>query len=290
MTSLPPRARLAVGVLLSLPAVVWSADLLAGTPPLILAAALGPAALLTIAILLAQRPTAARPLALVASLAWGGLIAAWLSTTGNSLSRPVLDALSTADDRVLTALLVAPLLEEAAKFLGLLLISRFIRGAVRDARDGIVCGALIGIGFVFTENLLYLGLSMLQGGEPALVRALYLRGVIGAATHAVFTACAGATLGWFASDARSGRGRRWLVPLAGFAFAHLQHLVWNALAAPAIATALCGAESGACASVPSAIAVFGEATVISACFLAPGIAFLIFVRRRSSVPPVPRAD
>jgi RsiW-degrading membrane proteinase PrsW (M82 family) len=287
MTASPLRARLTAGVLLCLPAVAWSADLLAGTPPLILAASLGPAALLTVAILIAQRRTAVRPLALAASLAWGALMAAWLSTTGNALSRPVLDAITSGDDRILTALLVAPLLEEAAKFLGLVLLARFVGGAIRQARDGIVCGALVGIGFVFTENLLYLGLSMLQGGEPALLRALYLRGVIGAATHAVFTASAGAALGWFVSGERSRVGRRWLVPLLGFLFAHVQHLAWNAMAASAIANALCAAENGACLSVPTAFAVFGEATGISSFFLAPGIAFLVFAwRQRLAAPRV----
>jgi protease PrsW len=285
MTASPLRARLAAGMLLSLPAVFWSADLLAGTPHLILVAALGPAALLTVAIVIAQRRIGVRPLALAASLAWGALLAAWLSMTGNALFRPLLDEMTSGDDRILTALLVAPLLEEAAKFLGLVLLARFIRGAVRDARDGIVCGALVGIGFVFTENLLYLGLSMLQGGEPALVRALYLRGVIGAATHAVFTASAGAALGWMVSD--QSPGRRWLVPLLGFAFAHVQHLAWNALAAPAIARVLCAAENGACVSVPTAFAVFGQATAISVFFLAPGIAFLVFAWRQTQ--QVPRA-
>jgi RsiW-degrading membrane proteinase PrsW (M82 family) len=284
MTDSPLGTRLAAGVLLSLPAVVWSADLLAGTPPLILAAALGPAIVFTAAIVIAQRPSGVRPIALAASLAWGALMAAWLSTTGNALFRPVLDEMTSGDDRILTALLVAPLLEEAAKFLGLVLLVRFLRRAIRNTRDGIVCGALVGIGFVFTENLLYLGLSMLQGGEPALVRALYLRGVIGAATHAVFTASAGAALGWMKSD--RSPGRRWLVPLLGFVFAHVQHLAWNALAAPAIASALCAAENGACVSVPTAFAVFGQATAVSAFFLAPGIAFLVFAWRQTH--PVPR--
>jgi RsiW-degrading membrane proteinase PrsW (M82 family) len=285
MTALPLRARLTAGVLLSIPAVVWSADLLAGTPPLILAAALGPAALLTFLIVMAQRPIGVRPLALAAALVWGAPMAAWLSTTGNSLSRPVLDELTSGDDRILTALLVAPLLEEAAKFLGLVLLARFVHGAVRDARDGIVCGALVGIGFVFTENLLYLGLSMLQGGEPALVRAIYLRGVLGAATHAVFTASAGAALGWYVSGESRGPERRWLVPVLGFVFAHLQHLAWNALAAPAIADVLCAAEAGACRAVPAAFAVFGQATAISFFFLAPGIAFLVLAWRSGRTAP-----
>jgi len=277
------RARTVLGLLLSMPVIVWTAELLTGTPPLILAAAVAPAALFAAAILLAQRSSGRSPGALVFSLAWGALGAAYLSTSGNELARRWIDALSDGDDRTLTALLVAPLLEEAAKALGLVLMLFFGRRGLRSARDGIVYGALIGVGFVFTENLLYLGLSMLQGGEAGLLRALYLRGILGGATHVVFTACAGAGLGWSAGHDERRARLPGLVPGLGFTWALLQHIAWNALAAPAIGRALCGAEIGAraCRDVPTNVALFGESSLLSLVFLTPGIVVLRVAWRAS---------
>ncbi|MFN2425456.1 MAG: PrsW family intramembrane metalloprotease [Candidatus Binatia bacterium] len=280
MNEIPPRIRQFLALLLSMPAMVWTADLLAGTPPLIIAAAVIPAILLATAILLAQRGGGRGLGPLLFSLGWGALGAAWLSSSGNEMARPWIDGLAGTDGRGVTAVMVAPALEEAAKALGLVLILLFGRAALRDERDGIVYGALIGTGFVCTENLLYLGISMLLGGEDGLTRALYLRGAIGGATHVVFTACAGAVLGWsLRSAGRRAPGR---AALTGFLVAAAQHVAWNALAAPMMGAALCGAKSGeACLAVPTNAAVFGEATGIALVFLAPGIALLCVAWRAS---------
>ncbi len=269
-------ARSSIALLLCAPAFVWTAQLLAGTPPLILLAAVAPAAVLVALLVAAQRGSGRPALTLALALAWGASVAAWASTTGNELARPWIDSVTSGDDRTLTALVVAPFLEEAAKALGVMLIFRFARGGARDARDGIVYGALVGIGFVLTENLLYLGIAMLQGGEAGLVRALFLRGFLGAATHAVFTACAGAGIGWWWAT-----GDRRFAPLLGFFAAHVQHVVWNAAAAPAIASALCGASGSGCRAVPTALAVFGESTAITFVFLAPGMVLLVWAWRWS---------
>jgi RsiW-degrading membrane proteinase PrsW (M82 family) len=269
-------SRRLLAVLLSIPAIAWTAELLAGTPPLLLVAALLPAALTAAAILVAQRGAGRTSSALAFSVAWGAIGAAFLATSGNALARRGIDALSDGDDRTLTALLVAPLLEEAAKALGLVLILGIGRRELRSARDGIVYGALVGVGFVFTENLLYLGLAMLQGGEAGLLRGLYLRGILGQATHVVFTACAGAGLGWSAGREGHGTRRRWTTAALAFASALLLHVAWNALAAPAIARALCGAPAGTlpCLDAPTNAALFGQSTLVALAFLAPGLALL----------------
>jgi protease PrsW len=277
-------ARSTIVLLLCAPAFVWTADLVAGTPPLILLAALAPAALLAALVVAVQRGGGRSAAALAYAFAWGAIVAAWVSTTGNGLARSWIDASSTGDDRALTAIAVAPLLEEAAKALGLVLLLRFGRDSLRNSRDGIVYGALVGIGFVLTENFLYLGIAMLQGGEAGIVRALYLRGILGAATHAVFTACAGAGFGWWAA---AGAQRRF-APLLGFVAAHVQHVAWNALGAPAIASALCGAAGSTCRDVPAALAVFGESTAIAAAFLTPGMMGLLAAWRYSP-PAAPRS-
>jgi RsiW-degrading membrane proteinase PrsW (M82 family) len=275
-----PTARSAIALLLCAPAFVWSAELLAGTPPLILMAAMAPAALVAAVAIFAQRGRGRPAWSLAFAFAWGAVVAAWISTTGNELARSWIDARSHGDDRVLTALVVAPLLEEGAKALGLLLLTGLTGWRLRDARDGIVLGALVGIGFVLTENLLYLGVAMLQGGEAGLVRALYLRGILGAATHGVFTACAGAGIGWAAAG---GGGIR--IALAGFLAAHVQHVVWNGLGAALVADVLCGAQP-VCLEAPTTLAVYGQSTAITLAFIAPGLAALVAAWRR---PPASEA-
>lgn len=273
-------ARVALMLLLCVPAMVWSVDLLAATPLLILAAATAPATLLAVLILFAQRGAQRSRRALALALLWGAIGASFLSSTGNEIARPWMTALAGEESRTATAVLVAPALEESAKALGLFLLL-LIPGAVRSVRDGIVYGALIGVGFVWTENLLYLGVSILQGGEDGLVRALYLRGILGGVTHTVFSACGGAAVGWWAARAR--RGGTAVVALgAAIMLTIAQHVLWNALAAPAIAEALCGAstDGGACMGTPTTTALFGSATLIAALFLAPGAALMMSAWRR----------
>jgi RsiW-degrading membrane proteinase PrsW (M82 family) len=268
-------ARSAIALVLCAPALVWSAELFAGTPTLILLAAIAPAAFLAAVVITAQRGAGRSAWALAFAFAWGAIVAAWISTTGNELARAWIDARSAGNDRVLTALVVAPLLEEAAKALGLAALLLFPGRPLRDARDGIVFGALVGIGFVLTENLLYLGVAMLQGGEDGLVRALYLRGILGAAAHGVFTACAGAGIGWAAA-----RAPVILPAVAGLVAAHAQHVAWNAFGASAVAGVLCGGGPE-CLAAPSALAVYGQSTAITTTFLAPGLVALLIAWRRS---------
>ena len=262
--------------------MVWTADLLAGTPPLLVAAASLPAALLAGLLLLAQKGGERPRVALAFALAWGATGAAFLASVGNELVRERMAALAGEGTRELTAVLAAPMLEEGAKALGLVLLLAAGPAFLRGVRDGLVYGGLVGLGFVWTENLLYLGVAMLQGGEAGLLRAVYLRGIVGAATHVVFTAGSGAGIGWWASGRRA-RTVSWPWPLLALAAALAQHTAWNAFAAPAIAAALCGAPSAdaACRDSPTMFALYGEGTAIAAAFLAPGLVLAMVAWRAS---------
>ena len=273
------KGRAAAALLLSAPAVVWTADLLADTPWLILISATIPALVIATIVILLQRRARRPRAALALALLWGAIGAACVSSVGNEMARTWMAA--GDDARTTTALLVAPALEEVAKALGFLLLLVVLPGTLRNARDGIVYGALIGIGFVWTENFLYLGVALLQSGEEGLWRTLYLRGFVDAAAHLVFTASAGAAIGHRASSG----GLRGVTPAAGVLFAIAQHTAWNALAAPAIAEALCGATSGGqCLDHPTTLALFRSAPLITAVFLSPGIALTILAWRASKPP------
>ncbi len=125
----------------------------------------------------------------------------------------------------LTAVVVAPLIEELAKGLGILLIVVFSQH-FDNPTDGLVYGTSVGLGFAVTENLLY-GLwtepTLGQGQALSLVlgRTLFTAGV-----HALASSAVGAGLGF---GRTSGR-RLWAVgwALLGLVVAVALHGGWNA--------------------------------------------------------------
>ena len=93
--------------------------------------------------------------------------------------------------------------------------------------DGFVYAGMVGIGFAFTENILYLGTALLETGGEGLVATFVLRGVVSPFAHPLFTAATG--LGLVFATRRTGAAR-YLVALAGLAVAILLHGTWNAMA------------------------------------------------------------
>jgi RsiW-degrading membrane proteinase PrsW (M82 family) len=228
------------------------------TPAFIVVAAVIPAlayALLLVA-LDGRRP---RPWsALLASFFWGAVVAAFCSARVNDL--------------VAAGLTAAAGEARALKAAGLLLLLAVRPSLLRSARDGIVDGAWIGLGFDLAENLEYLTLAAVQGGTAGLMRGMWVRGFLGGLKHAVFTGTVGAGIGW-ARDARSRRPR-WVA----------QHAAWNAVASEAITRALCGAAAAhaACRATPADLALFVSVPLIVLLFVGPGALTLLAIARRGA--------
>ncbi|WP_296603315.1 PrsW family intramembrane metalloprotease, partial [Nocardioides sp.] len=97
--------------------------------------------------------------------------------------------------------------------------------------DGIVYAAMVGIGFAFTENILYLAAAYNgtdgagPGGTEALTATFVVRCLFSPFAHPLFTAFTGIGVG-LAVSARSHLARI-LWPLGGYACAVLAHAVWN---------------------------------------------------------------
>ena len=120
----------------------------------------------------------------------------------------------------------APIVEEAAKALGLLLIFLTARRAIDGPVDGIVYGALVGAGFAFTENIQYFAISYLDGGAGDLTATFFVRGILSPFAHAMFTAVTGFALGLAAR--RGATGSRGLGALVlGLVGAIALHAFWN---------------------------------------------------------------
>lgn len=230
------------------------------------------------------------PWLFAAALFWGACIATALAFPFNTAFFQVADAwvrehpavaaaLGPEAATLLAAPLSAPLVEETAKALGVLALWWLLRAEFDNMRDGLVYGALVGLGFELTENVRYLTLAAVQAGIAGLARGVWVRGILGGLKHAVFTATVGAGIG----SARHLRDRRArvLVPALAFGAALVQHAAWNGIASSAITRALCGAPdvSSACLVAPTQATLFVRVPVVVACFLAPGALLLLVLAR-----------
>ena len=157
---------------------------------------------------------------LVAAVAWGGTVAV---AVGAGLS--LLAGLLTGADEATLAVIWAPVTEELGKGLFLVVIVMVRRHQMHGLLDGIVYAALTGIGFAFTENILYYMSSLMQGGLPTLTATFVLRGIVGPFAHPLFTSAIGVGIG-VAIGSRSNAVRV-LAPLAGYVVAVGLHGLWN---------------------------------------------------------------
>ena len=256
-------------------AFMWRA---AGTPAVIVAAAIAPAAFYAVLIALAARGARAHVSLLIATFFWGAVFAAWLATTLNAAVTGPLHP------RSFDPVLAVPAIEELAKGTALVIAMIAAPRALRGVRDCIVGGAMVGLGFAASENVLYLTLAALQGGYPGLFQAMYLRSLLYGLNHAVFTATTGAALG-YARDAAS-RPRAAIMALVGWCAAVVQHLAWNATAATRIVEILCdpAAVGEACRVPPSPWHLYVVAPAIVTLFVGPGaVVLLALARRRESM-------
>ncbi len=127
---------------------------------------------------------------------------------------------------VLGTVVQAPVVEEIAKGLGVLLIFLVARRYFDGPVDGIVYAAVIAGGFAFTENILYFSQAMAYSGLLSVDALLtfFVRGVMSPYAHAMFTAMTGLFIGLWGRKSVAGGVGGFLVgllPAIGL------HALWN---------------------------------------------------------------
>ncbi|TQK19195.1 RsiW-degrading membrane proteinase PrsW (M82 family) [Microbacterium sp. SLBN-154] len=163
---------------------------------------------------------------MVLAVAWGAIASVGIALGVDLLLGLVFGFGSTPLGDVLSTVVQAPVVEEVAKGLGVLLIFLTARRAFDGPVDGIVYGALVGAGFAFTENIQYFGIGFIEGGVADVSQIFFLRGILSPFAHVMFTSVIGFALGLAAR--RSGRVRDAMGPfLMGLAGAILLHAFWN---------------------------------------------------------------
>lgn len=232
-------------------------------PGVIVAGAALPALAFALPAAIAGRRLGEPWLLLAIAFLWGAVVATELSALVNDA------LLMWAATAAIAPFVLGPIVEELAKAAGLVFVAWARPAALATAARGIVYGALVGLGFVLTENLSYLMLAVLGGGTDALDRAIWTRAVLAGFHHAVFTATVGAAI----ALGRAGGGA------IGLAAAVAQHVLWNVVAAPQITALLCNAPEpgGACATSPPPLALYAWIPLVVAACVGPGIAVLTLI-------------
>jgi len=125
------------------------------------------------------------------------------------------------------AIFLAPVVEETAKGLGVLIISG--HHELDNTFDGILFGFAIGMGFAAVENWLYFAANanpIAVGGLTAWTYTILYRSVLCSLAHGCFTATTGAFVGFFRSHSRL-RDFAWAGFLIGLPLAAALHSLFN---------------------------------------------------------------
>ncbi|CAL9506785.1 hypothetical protein SUDANB15_03530 [Streptomyces sp. enrichment culture] len=173
---------------------------------------------------------------LLFSFAWGACAAALMAIVANSFATQWI-ATATADPSsadTLGATVIAPVVEETAKAVAVLLVFLFRRRDFTGILDGVVIAGVTATGFAFTENILYLGtafgtdqLTGDSGVASVTAATFFVRIVMSPFAHPLFTVLTGIGFGISALSAQRQRVRRVLLPLAGLLLAMGMHALWN---------------------------------------------------------------
>ncbi|MFS0714395.1 PrsW family intramembrane metalloprotease [Microbacterium sp. 2P01SA-2] len=164
------------------------------------------------------------------ALGWGAIASVVIALAVDLLVTIVAGPARDPFAQALGSVVQAPIVEEIAKGLGILLILRLGRRYFDGPVDGVVYGAMIGAGFAFTENILYFADSLIAGGLAQVSVTFVLRGILSPFAHVMFTAATGFAVGL--AVRRGARGAAVFGPWAtGLAVAILLHALWNGSAA-----------------------------------------------------------
>jgi RsiW-degrading membrane proteinase PrsW (M82 family) len=173
------------------------------------------------------------------AILWGALIATGLALPLNNailreISRwvranpDVGQALGPMAALLIGAPIAGPLVEETTKGLGVLLLFLLLRAEFDNMRDGLIYGALVGVGFNLLEAPLYVAQNYAEFGFAPWGFQLGSRfALFGLGSHALYTGLFGGFLG-LARQMAPG-WKQYVVPIIGLLLAILAHALNNAL-------------------------------------------------------------
>ena len=170
---------------------------------------------------------------LVLAFGWGALVATSVSIpAGTALENVVAKLGSPGLAADWGPAIAGPTVEEVAKTLGVVAVVLIARTQVNSVLDGVVYGAMVGLGFQIAEDIVFaVGAVALAGqGDQVqpVIATFLLRGLLsGVWSHTLFGALAGAGIGYLVVRRERGRWHRTGVAALAVTGAWASHVLWN---------------------------------------------------------------
>jgi len=162
----------------------------------------------------------------IAAFVWGGVVAVAIAL---SLQIFIQKTWDLSDETM--ASFVAPLTEEPAKCLFLVLTFLRTRRVIDSFIDGVIYAGIVGLGFAFVENLGYYAAAYLGSpdikiaGAEGVTTTFIVRGVFSPFAHPLFTSAFGIAIGL--AVARKSKTAQWSIGIIGLAASIGLHGLWN---------------------------------------------------------------
>lgn len=174
---------------------------------------------------------------LVLTFLWGAGAATGFALIVNSAGQAIVSGTFGSEfGELFGSTISAPVVEETAKATALFAIYKWRRMELDGVLDGIIYAAMVGLGFAFTENVLYYSKALAED-QNVLAGTFFARGILSPFAHPLFTSLTGIGFGL---AARTRHGSRGLWVLLGLLGAILLHAVWNSSASTAQGTGFLG--------------------------------------------------
>ncbi|MCB8942220.1 MAG: PrsW family intramembrane metalloprotease [Ardenticatenaceae bacterium] len=163
---------------------------------------------------------------LISAFLWGAIPSILIAYLFNTIfSVPIYALAGQENGDILAASFIAPPVEESIKGLALLGILFIWRHEIDSPLDGIIYGAMVGMGFAMVENVFYFMDTFVEGGTEAWGINIFMRGVIFGLNHALFTSMTG--LGIAVARLSGKTAVRFFAPIAGWVMAVASHAIHN---------------------------------------------------------------
>ncbi|WP_420630763.1 PrsW family intramembrane metalloprotease [Candidatus Leptofilum sp.] len=163
---------------------------------------------------------------LAAAFLWGAIPAILISFVLNTaLSVPLLLVLGDELGQAAAPSLIGPPVEETIKSMALVAIFIFWRSEIDSPLDGIIYGAMVGMGFAMVENVYYFVQTFNTGGVEAWGANIVLRAVVFGLNHALFSSFAG--LGIAIARLATEQWIKIVLPMLGWMTAVFLHFLHN---------------------------------------------------------------
>jgi RsiW-degrading membrane proteinase PrsW (M82 family) len=173
------------------------------------------------------------PLLMATAFAWGAAVATTAAIPGSQAVHDLLAKLiSPAFAAGWGPAIAGPTIEEMLKALGVVMVVLVARKQINSVLDGMVYGALVGLGFQVVEDIIFAVNAVALNGQGdrmgPVVATFFLRGFLaGLWSHTLFTAFAGAGIAWFVVRIDRPMWQRSAGLIVGLGLAWFTHFGWN---------------------------------------------------------------